>query len=41
MSEDYQFNLETFFPKRIFRAITDVRVNEPEVIVETALASLD
>ncbi|MGQ9585602.1 MAG: Cgl0159 family (beta/alpha)8-fold protein [Anaerolineae bacterium] len=38
MSKPYQFALEKFFPKKIFRAITDARVNRPEVVVETALA---
>jgi len=38
MTEEYRFDLEKFFPKRIFRAITDVRVNRPEVVEEMALA---
>jgi DhnA family fructose-bisphosphate aldolase class Ia len=33
----YEFNLEVFFPERIFRAITDVRVNDPRIIEKSAL----
>ena len=36
--KDYKFNLETFFPMRIFDQITDIRVNAPEVIEQTANA---
>lgn len=34
----YQFDVEGFFPDYIFDRITDVRVNEPEVIMQQALA---
>jgi len=33
---DYTFDVTEFFPQHIFDVITDVRVNEPEVIVEEA-----
>lgn len=33
---DYAFDVTEFLPQQIFDAITDVRVNEPEVIVEEA-----
>ncbi|NLE77962.1 MAG: hypothetical protein GX605_14580 [Chloroflexi bacterium] len=36
MSEGYRFNLEQFFPQRIFRKITEVRVNQPQVVEEVA-----
>jgi hypothetical protein len=32
----YAFDVTEFFPQHIFDAITDIRVNEPEVIVEEA-----
>lgn len=35
---DYKFDLEAFFPARIFEAITDIRVNAPQIIEEQALA---
>lgn len=38
MSEGYRFDLEKFFPKRIFRKITEVRVESPEVVEEMAQA---
>jgi DhnA family fructose-bisphosphate aldolase class Ia len=34
---DYAFDLESFFPARIFEMITDVRVNTPEIIEQQAL----
>lgn len=34
---DYKFNLQVFFPERIFRTITDVRVNDPAIIQKSAL----
>lgn len=33
---DYGFDVSEFFPQHIFDAITDIRVNKPEVIVEEA-----
>ena len=33
---DYEFKTEEFFPERILNAITDVRVNEPEAVLEEA-----
>lgn len=33
---DYTFNLEQFFPKRIFEKITGIRVDKPEVILRHA-----
>ena len=33
----YKFDLQTFFPEKIFRRITDVRVNDPEIIERSAL----
>ncbi len=38
MSSSYQFNVAEYFPLRILNAITDVRVNRPEVIAEQAAA---
>lgn len=35
---DYKFNVEEFFPYNIFSAITDIRVNAPEVIENEAQA---
>jgi len=35
---DYKFNVEEFFPDNIFSAITDIRVNAPEVIENEAQA---
>lgn len=35
---DYVFDLKKFFPDRIFNAITEVRVNNPEVILQEAAA---
>jgi DhnA family fructose-bisphosphate aldolase class Ia len=36
--EDYNFNLEQFFPARIFEKITDIRVEAPEIIEQQAKA---
>lgn len=36
--ENYSFDLEKFFPRRIFERITDVRVNMPEIIAQQASA---
>ncbi len=36
--ENYQFNLEKFFPSYLFEKITDIRVDEPELILRQALA---
>jgi DhnA family fructose-bisphosphate aldolase class Ia len=36
--EGYQFDLEVFFPLRIFEKITDVRVDAPEIIEQQARA---
>lgn len=36
--ENYRFDLEKFFPRRIFERITDVRVSAPEIIEQQALA---
>lgn len=36
--EGYQFDLEAFFPLRIFEKITDVRVDAPEIIEQQAQA---
>jgi DhnA family fructose-bisphosphate aldolase class Ia len=36
--KDYQFDLEAFFPVRIFDQITDVRVGAPEIIERQAVA---
>lgn len=33
---DYTFNLEQFFPARIFEKITDIRVDAPEIIEQVA-----
>ena len=33
---DYQFNLDTFFPARVFEKITEIRVDAPEVIERQA-----
>lgn len=35
---DYTFNLEQFFPTRIFEKITDIRVDAPEIIEQQAAA---
>ena len=35
---NYEFKLEQFFTKKMFDAITDVRVNSPEVILQEAKA---
>ncbi len=35
---DYTFDLEKFFPARIFEKITDIRVDAPEIIEQQALA---
>jgi DhnA family fructose-bisphosphate aldolase class Ia len=35
---DYTFNLEQFFPRRIFEKITDIRVDAPEIIEQQAAA---
>ena len=35
---DYTFDLEAFFPARIFERITDIRVDAPEIIERQALA---
>jgi len=35
---DYVFDLKRFFPDPIFSAITEVRVNSPEIILQTAAA---
>ena len=34
----YRFDLERFFPKRLFERITDIRVHHPDVVYETAQA---
>jgi hypothetical protein len=36
--DDYTFNLEQFFPTRIFEKITDIRVEAPEIIEQQAAA---
>jgi len=36
MENEYSFNLEEFFPKKLFYQITDVRVEQPEVVIEHA-----
>ena len=36
--EGYSFDLETFFPLRIFDRITDIRVDAPEIIERQAAA---
>ena len=36
--KDYEFDLEAFFPQRIFEKITDIRVEAPEVIEQQAKA---
>lgn len=33
----YEFDLQSFFPERIFRTVTDVRVNDPGIIEKSAL----
>jgi len=33
---DYEFKTEVFFPERVLNAITDVRVNDPDVVLEEA-----
>ncbi len=35
---DYQFNLETFFPARVFEKITEIRVDAPQIIEQQANA---
>ena len=35
---NYSFNVETFFPARIFEKITDIRVDAPEIILQQAQA---
>jgi len=35
---DYTFDLESFFPARIFEKITEIRVHVPEIIEQQALA---
>lgn len=35
---DYKFNLETFFPARIFEKITEIRVDAPQIIEQQANA---
>jgi DhnA family fructose-bisphosphate aldolase class Ia len=37
-SESYQFDLHRFFPRSLFDQICEVRVQSPEVILQTALA---
>lgn len=34
--DDYQFDVYKFFPDRLFNAITDIRVNNPEVVRKEA-----
>ena len=37
LESSYEFDLQGFFPERIFRMITDVRVNDPGIIEKSAL----
>ena len=37
LESGYKFDLQAFFPERIFRMITDVRVNDPGMIERSAL----
>ena len=36
--ENYQFDLDRFFPLALFDRITDIRVQSPQIILQTALA---
>ncbi len=36
LPKDYQFDLDAFFPKRIFEKITEIRVDAPEIILQQA-----
>jgi DhnA family fructose-bisphosphate aldolase class Ia len=36
--DSYRFNLEAYFPRRIFDKITEIRVNAPEIIEQQAQA---
>lgn len=37
LASSYEFDLQVFFPERVFRTITEVRVNDPGIIEKSAL----
>jgi len=37
LASNFEFNIQSFFPERIFRMVTDVRVNDPNLIEKSAL----